>query len=212
MAGPLEEIHRQLEGFLKAGRVLEPPRDRADAALSRLAGLLLVAGAGALYGWLWSQTRLPARIHLRSLTMLAPLGVLVWALLRGVSVRSGLEAARRFWIPVLALSYLWVVVVYLGYGMLSGFSELTLGVSGGLLLGALALVVGGGSWAEARALRRRADGSLAPLGELPAAARARLAGLTLFALVWVVFFAAGLGMIAWGTGLADWFFRDVLRW
>lgn len=204
-------VHAQLAGFLKAGKEVRQPQGSLDRGGSKLFGLLLIAlGAAIAVVPLWLDY-LPGRLYLRAqFTALAAFAFGV-RFLRGISVVWMLRGLFRYWLPTTLLIYIYFLAG-LGLAMVFGrVGDDNIGIYGGVLMLTLSICAGLASWEEAR-LRVAGDSGEGRFRDLSAAAKTGVIALRFYALVWLGFFVGGFVMLAWATGLGDWFFQDVLGW
>lgn len=202
-------IYHQFKGFLQAGKKLQPPQSQADFLLSRMIALVLIAVAGGMALFALTFSHSTARIMIRAvITVLACLAFAA-RFYKGISVKWMVKGLLKYRMPTILLIYLFFVTGFLLFGMFTGqLEDLALGLLGGGLMLMMGLVFLVGYYKQAQDYKRKAKetspGSLKYKSGILACYVMMLMGLAIF--------LGGFTMVAWGTGLADWFFEDLLGW
>lgn len=190
-------VYEQYSGFAKAGKKLQPAKNDAEKTISKLIalGLLLMAVAAGYFASTFGNIawNIKARAWLLCLALLAFAG----AFYKGVSISWIINGLLKYWFAVLVLLFVFVMVIYIFVEAVFGdIGEYELPLLAGTLMFVMASLF-------VIAYARGAKKSTTSLQKF---------GAYLMVLVWVAFLLGGLFGIAYGIGLADWFFEDVLGW
>lgn len=201
-------IHNQVDGFFRAGRRVVRPKNVFETKISRGISYLLILFSLLIFIlFAAGRDHIPLRIHLRALTLMAPMAVLVVMFYRGISLSWMAGGLAKYWLMSALLLYMGIVVLQMLYSAFLSGSIGIVGYSGGILMLLISVVFG--CYFYFRGWKIKGGRKL---GQLGASQKISLLANYLIALLFVPLFAGGLAMLAWASGLDEWFFSDVLGW
>ncbi len=204
-----DTIYTQCRGFLRAGKNLQKPEDETDLLLSRIIGFLLLLLAGGIFLSVFYLRFLSVRLVARAVLIIITLLIFALKFYKGISIKWMWRGMRKYWIPISCLVYIFVALGYLVSGIFYfDLSNLEMGLIGGTLMIFMATLGMVSFFKAGKAFQQKA--SERPEDKLSSLVNAL--GSYLMALIWLAFFIGGLINIAWGTGVADWFFQNILGW
>ena len=119
-----------------------------------------------------------------------------------LSVLTGLI---RYWLPFSLLIYMYYGACVMADALYRGDGSVDYAFHGGILIMSMAFLGCVTSWIQARIVHEQAL-------EQGTSEKLKVAGLRIYAVIWVGFFFGGLLMFGMATGAADWLFVEVLGW
>ena len=206
-------IHRQIDGFFKAGKRYKPPVDEAELKKSRFIAVMLAVFGFLMYAFIAGfNPYLPARIHIRAILYLAPLIGFIVRFWKGISVSWMLRGLRKYWLTTSLLVIMWLVVVQMLYVAFYSGNFGFLGYSGGLLLMIIGFLFAVYYRQKAVLLCCKDVNTKGSFSDLDGGDKIIFLFLHMVSLVFIAFFIGGIIMLLWASGVADWFLESVLSW
>ena len=197
----LRFIHSQVVGLLQSGYNWHDSKNDADLKSSKFIALVLCLCAVALVALPFLLDFLSARTAMRSIFLAVPILIAAKRFWHGASMRWIFMGLIRHWLPISLLIYIYLVLGVIAVQAMKGGDFIDIGKQCGILMMSLGLVGGVTSWVQAGIVR---DSSKPE--------KAKILALRFYALMCLGFFLGGALTAAHATGLADWFFVEVLGW
>jgi hypothetical protein len=201
----LHFLHGQVMGSLRVSKEWKDAETSVGKGTSKLFAFALCLVAIAVAVLPLFLDFLPPRIALRALVVSMLILGMAARFWRGVSFFSMLGGLLRYWVPTAFVMYAYFTGGQMAIVLFKENDSPDYAFHGGIMMMIMAFLGVVTSWIQANVLAEAA----AAAGTTD---RIKIAALRFYALVWVVFFFGGAFMLAWATGLADWFFVDVLGW
>jgi hypothetical protein len=201
----LHYLHGQVMGSLRAGKEWKDAETAVGKGASKLFAFALGLVAIAVAVIPMFLDFLPPRIALRALLLSILILGMAFRFWRGVSVFSMLGGLLRYWIPTAFMIYAYFTGGKMAIVLFKENGSPDYAFHGGIMMMIMAFLGVVTSWIQANVVAEAA--AIAGTTD-----RIKIVALRFYALIWVGFFFGGAFMLAWATGLADWFFVDVLGW
>lgn len=207
-----EIIHYQVNSFLKAGKTIRSPKDDKEKRLSRAVGLFLLLISAGIYMLIFSLDFLPLRIHIRAVLIISPLIALAIKFYKGISMSWIIDGLKKYWLIPSLILYMYIVVALMIYAVFIPESFFLFSYAGGLMMLAMGFIISVYCRAESSSILYDINNQRISFAELDTDGKIKFFMLQLFAILFIAVFIGGLAMLAWESGLADWFFQELLGW